>query len=399
MTPNRRLKQERELRGWSQAKVAEQIGTDATTVSRWERGLFSPTPYFRERLCTLFSKNAEELGLLENGDQSPERAPRVLSPRPPTSLAFQQETEQRHLVRPRTTSTIAPLVAPSWPRRGDTFAYILDSAAYDQQAHILWEDAYVRAIRGQLVEAQQLGEASLNAFENVGHSNADALREWLQKNELAPSSPPPTNIPSAPLPLLPKQPKRTIKQLFYWRNLILLFTLIAITTLGIASFLFNQSVLPSVQAGIQTSPVARSQAPAQIAQPHTGTIAVTVTTVVHTPTPAPTTRPTAPAANAPVLRITATPTNLKPANCPLESIGYRCTITLLLFSSNQGNLSWRVMSTDLSVGFDADHGNGVSGASIQLIAYIRSAPGQTDQLIFTLVSSSSTTTTKVFWQG
>ena len=53
MTPNRRLKQERELRGWSQAKVAEQIGTDATTVSRWERGLFSPTPYFRERLCTL----------------------------------------------------------------------------------------------------------------------------------------------------------------------------------------------------------------------------------------------------------------------------------------------------------------------------------------------------------
>src|SRR5712664_2579036 len=65
MTPNRRLKQARELRGWSQAKVAEQIGTDATTVSRWERGMFFPTPYFRERLCALFEKNAEELGLLE----------------------------------------------------------------------------------------------------------------------------------------------------------------------------------------------------------------------------------------------------------------------------------------------------------------------------------------------
>src|SRR4051812_27900931 len=71
MTPNRRLKQARELRGWSQAKVAEQIGTDATTVSRWERGLFSPTPYFRERLCALFSKDAKELGLLEP-DSSPE---------------------------------------------------------------------------------------------------------------------------------------------------------------------------------------------------------------------------------------------------------------------------------------------------------------------------------------
>jgi transcriptional regulator with XRE-family HTH domain len=399
MTPNRRLKQERELRGWSQAKVAEQIGTDATTVSRWERGLFSPTPYFRERLCTLFSKNAEELGLLENGDQSPERAPRVLSPRPPTSLAFQQETEQRHLVRPRATSTIAPLVAPSWPRRGDTFAYILDSAAYDQQAHILWEDAYVRAIRGQLAEAQQLGEASLNAFETVGHSNADALREWLQKNELTPSSPPPTNIPSAPLPLLPKQPKRTIKQLFYWRNLILLFTLIAITTLGIASFLFNQSALPSVQAGIQTSPVANRQAPAQIAQQHTGTIAVTVTTVADTPTSVPTARPTAPATNVPVIRITATPANLTPADCPLESIGYRCTITLLLFSSNRGNLSWHAVSTNLAVSFSPGAGDGTSGTSIQVIAYIHSSPGQTDKLIFTLVSSSSTTTTRVLWQG
>ncbi len=397
MTPNRRLKQERELRGWSQAKVAEQIGTDATTVSRWERGLFSPTPYFRERLCTLFSKNAEELGLLENGDQSPEREPRVLSPRHPTSLAFQQETEQRHLVRPQTASTIAPLVAPSWPRRGDTFAYILDSAAYDQQAHILWEDAYVRAIRGQFAEAQQLGEASLNAFENVGHSNADALREWLQKNELAPSSPPPTNIPSAPLPLLPKQPKRTIKQLFYWRNLILLFTLVAITTLGIASFI-SQAPLPSVQAGIQTSPVTKSQAPAQIAQQHSGSIAVTVTTVAATPTSIPTARPTAPAANAPVQNITATPATLTPSDCPLESIGYRCTITLLLFSSNEGNLGWRASSTNLAVEFSPGSGTNTSGTSIQVIAYIHSSPGQTDQLIFSLVSSPSTKAT-VSWQG
>lgn len=68
-TPNRRLRQARELRGWSQAKVAEQIGTDATTVSRWERGLFSPTPYFREKLCQLFGKNAEELGLLDSGKE------------------------------------------------------------------------------------------------------------------------------------------------------------------------------------------------------------------------------------------------------------------------------------------------------------------------------------------
>jgi len=42
MKPNQRLKRERELRGWSQAKVASEVGTDPATVSRWERGLSFP---------------------------------------------------------------------------------------------------------------------------------------------------------------------------------------------------------------------------------------------------------------------------------------------------------------------------------------------------------------------
>jgi uncharacterized membrane protein len=32
-------------------------------VSRWERGRSSPSPYFRERLCQLYAKKAQELGL------------------------------------------------------------------------------------------------------------------------------------------------------------------------------------------------------------------------------------------------------------------------------------------------------------------------------------------------
>lgn len=58
-----RLKEERMQRGWSQARVAELIGTDAGNVSRWERGRSSPSPYFRERLCHLYEKKAQELGL------------------------------------------------------------------------------------------------------------------------------------------------------------------------------------------------------------------------------------------------------------------------------------------------------------------------------------------------
>ena len=65
MRPNNLLKRERELRGWSQARVAEEIGTTALNVGRWERGTSMPYPYFREKLCALFGKDAKALGLLE----------------------------------------------------------------------------------------------------------------------------------------------------------------------------------------------------------------------------------------------------------------------------------------------------------------------------------------------
>ena len=62
--PNYQLKAEREKHGWSQARVAEMIGTTSINVSRWERGSTSTSPFFREKLCNLFEKNALDLGLL-----------------------------------------------------------------------------------------------------------------------------------------------------------------------------------------------------------------------------------------------------------------------------------------------------------------------------------------------
>jgi tetratricopeptide (TPR) repeat protein/transcriptional regulator with XRE-family HTH domain len=64
--PNQQLKQARELRGWSQKYVADQIGADHYYLSRWERGMASPSPYYRNKLCILFGKNARELGLLQD---------------------------------------------------------------------------------------------------------------------------------------------------------------------------------------------------------------------------------------------------------------------------------------------------------------------------------------------
>jgi tetratricopeptide (TPR) repeat protein/transcriptional regulator with XRE-family HTH domain len=70
MKPKSLLKRERELRGWSQAKVAEEVGTTTLNISRWERGISLPYPHFREKLCALFGKDALALGLLEQ-EQEP----------------------------------------------------------------------------------------------------------------------------------------------------------------------------------------------------------------------------------------------------------------------------------------------------------------------------------------
>ena len=64
--PNVRLSREREQRGWSQQELADQLGTTPVNVSRWERGLTTPSPYFRHKLCGLFGKTAQELGLVED---------------------------------------------------------------------------------------------------------------------------------------------------------------------------------------------------------------------------------------------------------------------------------------------------------------------------------------------
>ena len=96
---NDHLKRAREQRGWSQARVAEQVGTDAATVSRWERGYATPSPYFREKLCALFEQNAQDLGFLWNEQAASEQesltlAPSVLSPPSQETSSIDRENDQ-----------------------------------------------------------------------------------------------------------------------------------------------------------------------------------------------------------------------------------------------------------------------------------------------------------------
>src|SRR5258708_2375545 len=80
LRPNRRLRLQRRLRGWSQEDVAAglyrvasatgetDLGVDATMVSRWERGTRRPRPRYVRLLCQLFDLPAEQLGLVQGAD-------------------------------------------------------------------------------------------------------------------------------------------------------------------------------------------------------------------------------------------------------------------------------------------------------------------------------------------
>jgi peptide/nickel transport system substrate-binding protein len=64
--PNERLRRARILKGWSQAELAEEVGTSFEMVSRWERGVTIPSPRYRKQLCAILGKSAEELGLMRD---------------------------------------------------------------------------------------------------------------------------------------------------------------------------------------------------------------------------------------------------------------------------------------------------------------------------------------------
>jgi tetratricopeptide (TPR) repeat protein len=75
--PNLRLRRARKERGWTQADVAEKIGADTKSVSRWELGTRTTNAYYRRQLSELFGKTLEELGFLESlVEESEERLPR-----------------------------------------------------------------------------------------------------------------------------------------------------------------------------------------------------------------------------------------------------------------------------------------------------------------------------------
>jgi transcriptional regulator with XRE-family HTH domain/tetratricopeptide (TPR) repeat protein len=68
--PNDQLRRQRELRGWSQERLASLLGRlgdsgcDGKRVGKWERGGAKPSPFYQELLISLFGVPADQLGFI-----------------------------------------------------------------------------------------------------------------------------------------------------------------------------------------------------------------------------------------------------------------------------------------------------------------------------------------------
>ncbi len=145
--PNLRLKEARELRGWSQTYVAEQIGADFYYLSRWERGHTFPSPYYRSKLCALFAMDAKSLGLL------PE-APDKLEEHPETPAASPQEASAPGAAAAVDDPAIPPLSV--------------------QTEHLIGRDALLLQLRAYLCVESAPGLVALYGLPGVGKTTLAA---------------------------------------------------------------------------------------------------------------------------------------------------------------------------------------------------------------------------------
>ena len=138
--PNPHLKRAREQQGWSQEYVAREVGTDAFTVSRWERGITMPGPHFRQQLCALFGLSVADLGLLPTETQQA----------PP------QETSQPRERAAQRASSQAPVFDPAIP------------PSFAQYQGLIGRDDLLHSLKHKLLSGEPVALSALNGLPGVG---------------------------------------------------------------------------------------------------------------------------------------------------------------------------------------------------------------------------------------
>ncbi len=149
--PRLHLAEARLSRDWSQQEVAERIGTNYVNVSRWERGVTKPTPYFRRKLCHLFGKTEQELDL-------------------EGSFAEPTEDISPKTAKAGTNAETTPLVSTSpGPLPAPTSGPIYDLAIPSKLSiRLVGRSQEIHLIRQYLLESDSVALTALNGLPGVG---------------------------------------------------------------------------------------------------------------------------------------------------------------------------------------------------------------------------------------
>lgn len=150
--PRLRLTEARNAHGWSQQEVAERIGSTYVNVSRWERGITRPNPYFRKKLGALFGKTEPELDLALGPEAAPEQ---------------EADTDALPTARPTAPLTREPFT-PIIP-------FIVPGALYDPSTplppaiHLVGRDEALATLRQRLLSGSgSVALTALNGLPGVG---------------------------------------------------------------------------------------------------------------------------------------------------------------------------------------------------------------------------------------
>src|SRR5450755_4795121 len=143
--PRIRLRMAREAASWSQEDLATRLGSGQITVSRWETGETTPSPYFRKKLSLLFNKSPDELDL--EPARTPDAGLTLSDPLipllPHTGLVGREQVLTNLKERLRAPSTEAVVALYGLPGVGKTTLAV--ALAHDPNIRALFPDGVLWA--------------------------------------------------------------------------------------------------------------------------------------------------------------------------------------------------------------------------------------------------------------
>ncbi len=156
--PRVRLTKERFVHKWSQRELANLLGTSTVNISRWERGLTRPGPYFREKLCVLFGKSEQELDLEASENWVVAKISELHSAQQAPLIEHENSTAQtlpgRATQEDSARAGNEPLYDPLIPRRS--------------ALTLVGRDAELTQLRERLCSGQSIALTALNGLPGVG---------------------------------------------------------------------------------------------------------------------------------------------------------------------------------------------------------------------------------------